>query len=321
MSAKKRMTKKQRKRLAGLVLSLVVICAAGLMTLGGLDISPLTEAFPALKELFPQEASTPVVSLPAQGHLRVHFLDVGQGDCVLIQGPESTVMLDGGESEYGPGILEYLRSQGVEEIDYYINSHPHSDHYGGILEVLESIPAETFCIGSIPEDIYPTTRGYEKLVDYLASSGTQVRTLLPGDTLDLGGGGILTVLGPVEEYSDLNNISLVSRLDFGETAFLFCGDAEKEPEGDLLESGAYLQADVWMVPHHGSNTGADPDFLEAVSPEYAVISVGRDNDYGHPGEEMLDLLSQRGITLLRTDLQGTAVFDSDGENLSVSTQK
>ena len=320
MSAKKRLTKKQRKKLLGLALALVVIAVAGIMTLAGGDISPLVEAFPALGELFPQEAEIPV-SLPAEGHLRVHFIDVGQGDCVLIQGPEKTLMMDGGEAEYGAAIVEYLQSQGVERIDYYVNTHPHADHYGGIQEVMEAIPTGAFCPGPIPEDIFPTTRGYERLLDYLEESGTEVRLLQPGDTLDLGGGGVLTILGPVAEYSDLNNISLVSRLDFGESSFLFCGDAETGPEEDLLEAGAYLSADVWMVPHHGSSTGADPDFLAAVGPSYAVISVGQDNDYGHPHEEMLELLAQGEITVLRTDLRGTVVFDTDGTDLTVSTQR
>ena len=319
MSAKRRLTKRQRKKLLGLLAALAVVAAAGIMTLLGQDISPLTEAFPALEEIFPREAEAPV-SLPAEGHLRVHFLDVGQGDCVLLQGPEKTVMIDGGEAEYGASIADYLRSQGVEEIDYYINTHPHSDHYGGIREVMEAVPTGAFCPGPIPEDIFPTTRGYEKLLDYLEESGTEVRLLQPGDSLELGGGGVLTVLGPLEEYGDLNNISLVSRLDFGEVSFLFCGDAETKPEGDLLEAGAYLAADVWMVPHHGSRTGADPDFFAAVDPDYAVISAGKDNDYGHPHEEMLELLATGEVQVLRTDLRGAVVFDTDGEELTLSTQ-
>ena len=213
----------------------------------------MVEYFPFLEEIFPQERIP--AAAPASGdRLRVHILDVGQADCILIQGPEKTMVIDGGESKNGPDIIRYLRDQGVERIDFYLNTHPHADHYGGIVQVMEAIPTGEFFHHPPPEAYTPTTRGYQKLLQYLIDSKTKTTILNPGDTIDLGGGAVLTCLAPLEEYDDMNNNSLVERLVYGERAILFTGDAEKKSESAILESGAELSADVYSVPHHGSST-------------------------------------------------------------------
>ena len=243
----------------------------------------------------------------------------GTCDCILIQGPEKTMVIDGGEADYAETIIGYLGDQGVTEIDYYLNTHPHADHYGGITRVMEAIPTHEFFHHPVPEEHTPTTRGYQKLLAYLAEHKGETKTTVldPGDTLDLGGGAVLTILAPLEEYDDMNNNSLVGRLVFGETAFLFTGDAEKKSENAILASGVELSADVYSVPHHGSSTGMTKKFLEAVSPDYATISVGMNNDYGHPHRETVEKLSEAGIPCLRTDLDGNIVFISDGKELAL----
>ena len=321
---KRRLTQAQKKKLISLVVVVVVIAAAGILTYNGRSIQPLIEYFPFLEEIFPQQ-NVPAGAPASPGEegvaLRVHILDVGQADCILIQGPEKTMVIDGGESSDIRLIVRYLRDQGVGAIDYYLNTHPHSDHYGGITQVMEAIPTGEFLYHPVPEEHTPTTRGYQKLISYLAESKTKTTVLDPGDTVALGNGAVLTILAPLEEYDDMNNNSLVGRLTYGENAFLFTGDAEKKSEKVILESGAELRANVYSIPHHGSNTGMTQKFLDAVNPQYATISVGKDNDYGHPHQETIERLQKAGVPCLRTDLYGAIVFTSDGRTLTVESEK
>ena len=319
---KLRLTPTMKKRLFAILLVLAVVGLTAFLAGRGENVQPLMEYFPFLKEIFPQENVPAAAPAPMEGiALRVHILDVGQADCILIQGPEKVLVIDGGESGNAPGIVEYLRDQGVERIDYYLNTHPHSDHYGGISQVMQAIPTGEFFHHPVPEPYTPTTRSYQKLLQYLTDSKTKTTILDPGDTLDLGGGAILTILAPLEGYEDMNNNSLVGRLTFGERAFLFTGDAEKKSERAILESGVDLSADVYSVPHHGSNTGVTQKFLDEVKPRYATISVGKDNDYGHPHRDTIQRLSDGKIPCLRTDVYGNIVFETDGKTLTVTTDK
>ena len=319
------LTKAQRKKVASIALAAVVVCAAWGLTQTGHSIQPLVEYFPFLEEFFPQQPESRPAAAPVTdgAGLRVHILDVGQADCILIQGPEKTMVIDGGEADDADTIIGYLGDQGVTEIDYYLNTHPHADHYGGITRVMEAIPTREFFHHPVPEEHTPTTRGYQKLLAYLAEHKGETKTTVldPGDTLDLGGGAVLTILAPLEEYDDMNNNSLVGRLTYGENAFLFTGDAEKKSEKVILESGAELRANVYSIPHHGSNTGMTQKFLDAVNPQYATISVGKDNDYGHPHQETIERLQKAGVPCLRTDLYGAIVFTSDGRTLTVESEK
>ncbi len=316
-----KLTKAQKKKLFSILVVLVVVCIAGFLSHRGESIQPLVEYFPFLEEIFTQESVPAGAPVMDGAGLRVHILDVGQADCILIQGPEKVLVIDGGESGDASTIIQYLQKQGVERIDYYLNTHPHSDHYGGITQVMQAIPTGEFFHHPVPEEHTPTTRSYQKLIQYLLDSKTKTTVLDPGDTLDLGGGAVLTILAPLEGYEDMNNNSLVGRLTFGERAFLFTGDAEKKSEKAILESGVELSADVYSIPHHGSNTGMTQKFLDQVKPQYATISVGKDNDYGHPHRDTIQRLSEGEVPCLRTDLLGNIVFETDGKTLSLSTDR
>ncbi len=316
-----KLTKAQKKKLFSILVVLVVVCIAGFLSHRGESIQPLVEYFPFLEEIFPQESVPAGAPVMDGAGLRVHILDVGQADCILIQGPEKVLVIDGGESGDASTIIQYLQKQGVERIDYYLNTHPHSDHYGGITQVMQAIPTGGVFHHPVPEEHTPTTRSYQKLIQYLLDSKTKTTVLDPGDTLDLGGGAVLTILAPLEGYEDMNNNSLVGRLTFGERAFLFTGDAEKKSEKAILESGVELSADVYSIPHHGSNTGMTQKFLDQVKPQYATISVGKDNDYGHPHRDTIQRLSEGEVPCLRTDLLGNIVFETDGKTLSLSTDR
>jgi len=319
----RRLTRSQRQKAAAIAVVLVVAGVAWGMMSAGHSIQPLVDYFPFLGEIFPQAVPNIPASAPAAegAVVRVHILDVGQADCILVQGPEKTLVIDGGEEENGAGIVQYLRDQGVERIDYYLNTHPHADHMGGITWVMRAIPTEEFFHHPVPEQYTPTTRGYQKLMQYLVDNKVKTTVLGPGDTLDLGGGAVITYLAPLEEYDDMNNNSLVGRLTFGNRAFLFTGDAEKKSESAILKSGVELSADVYSVPHHGSSTSTSQAFLDAVSPEIATISVGKYNDYGHPHRETLEKLAAANVTCLRTDLLGNIVITTDGDSLDITTDR
>ena len=175
----------------------------------------------------------------------------------------------------------------------------------------------------VPRSLTPTSKTYERLLDEIADTDLKVAKAQPGIKYDLGGGAMLTVLGPMDEYrDDLNENSVVCRLDFGETSFLFTGDASRQSENDLVKAyGDGLSADVLKLGHHGSDTSSQEKWLNAVDPEVAVCCVGWDNTYGHPSPEVLERLEKRGVTLYRTDRNGTVVVTSDGEQLAVQTEK
>ncbi len=258
--------------------------------------------------------------LPGSDSVSVHFIDVGQGDSILISGGGENVLIDAGENDHGSTVLAYLAENGVEKLDLAVGTHPHSDHIGGMDTVLEGIKVDQLVMPDVPESIVPTTRTYLSVLDAADETGTELAYSYPGDSYSLCG-GTFTVLGPVEDYKDLNNESLVIRFDYGNTSFLFTGDQEAAAEKDLLASGAKLSADVLKVGHHGSRTSTSEEFLSAVSPEIAVIECGSGNDYGHPHTEITDRLDESGITVYRTDLSGNIVISSDGNKLSVKTDK
>lgn len=247
--------------------------------------------------------------------LEVHVIDVGQADCMLLRCGGQTLLLDGGNVEDSRLVVRYLLEQGVEELDYVVNTHPHEDHVGGLDGVMAVFP-----VGAV----YGTTttyasQCYDTFLHYVDQQGLTVRRPEPGAQLALGDATV-TFLGPCRTYAETNNTSLVLRVDFGETSFLFTGDMEQDAEADLVSSGAYLEADVLKVGHHGSSTSTSQDFLEAVHPQYGVISCGEGNSYGHPHQETLSRLEQADVQLYRTDQCGTVRITSDGTSISFRTE-
>ena len=258
---------------------------------------------------------------PAQGELRIQMLDVGQGDSFLLQTASRAVLIDSGEEEYGDLVSACLESQGVEKLDLVIVTHPHSDHMGSMAQIVEDWPVEEFLMPAVSPDLVPTSRVYENLLDALEDKGLSITPPQPGAVYDLGSGARLTILGPVEEYDDLNDWSVVCRVDFGSTSALFTGDMEKTAEKDLLEAGVQLDADLLKVGHHGSSTSTSDAFLRAVSPQAAFISCGLDNRYGHPNQSTLDALEEAGVEIWRTDVSGQVTAVLDGTSISITARK
>lgn len=248
-------------------------------------------------------------AVPAAGsELRVDFIDVGQGDSTLVEKDGHFMLIDAGEREQGDTVVSYLKTRGVKKLDYVIGTHPHADHIGGLEKVIK-----TFDIGKVvlPEKEH-TIITYERLLTAIEDKNLKVTLPHVGDTYQLGGASFL-ILAPNGDYGDnLNNWSVGIRITYGENSFVLCGDAEKAAEADIVAGGLPLKADVLKLSHHGSSTSSSAPFMDRVDPDYAVISCGKNNDYGHPHKEILEMLKEKNIKALRTDQLGTIVALSDG---------
>lgn len=254
-----------------------------------------------------------------EGELEVHFLDVGNADCILVRQGEQNMLIDAAERDNGEEIIRYLAQQGVQKLDLVIATHPHADHIGGMAEVINRFPVSRFVMSFMPDEATPTTLVYTRMLEALDAQGVQVDEAIPGDVYELGTAR-LQILAPYESVDDANDISVVSRLTFGERAFVFTGDTGKGVEKQMLEGPYTLRADVLKLSHHGSNTGNSERFLYEVMPQYAVITCGEGNSYGHPHQEVLDRVLRREIQPLRSDVHGTIVFTTDGTELTVRTE-
>lgn len=250
----------------------------------------------------------------------VHFIDVGQGDCMLIRCDGADILIDAGENNQGDTVNAYLDKIGVEDLDLVIGTHAHSDHIGGMDIVLSAYQADAVVLPPMKESVIPTTRTYEDLLYAIGGQGLEITTAVPGDTYTFGD-GTLEILGPVKEYDDLNDTSVVCRFQYGQVSFLFTGDMEADAEADLLQSGADVQADFLKLGHHGSSTSTSEDFLRAVNPSVCLIEVGEGNSYNHPHAETMALVEEFGCKIFRTDLNGSIVVQTDGENWDITTEK
>lgn len=243
--------------------------------------------------------------------LTVHYLDVGQGDCILAECDGEYMLIDAGDNDQGTKIQNYLTKQGVKKLKYAVGTHPDADHIGGLDVILYKFACGTVMMPDMTKD----TATYRDVVDTMKQKKYKNTVPEPGDSFKLGS-AVCTVLGPTKSYEDANNNSIVLMVEHGENRFLFMGDAEEEEEADILKSGADVEADVLKAGHHGSRYSSSKKFLEAVSPEYAVISCGENNSYGHPHAETLNNLRAMGVEVFRSDEQGTIVAVSDGSKIT-----
>lgn len=250
------------------------------------------------------------------GTLTVTWLDVGQGDAAVIQCGGQSMLIDGGKPEKSSYIYAWMQQHGLSYLDVIVATHVDADHIGGLSGALNYASVGTaYC----PETT-GTTETFQSFVKYLAQRGKQITVPTAGETFALGGAQI-QILGPLHRAEDSNDNSIVLKVSFGATSFLFTGDAERAEEQDLLNAGVNLQSTVLKVGHHGSDTSTSYPFLRAVAPQYAVISVGAGNSYSHPTEAVLSRLRDAGVTTFRTDMQGEITAVSDGQTINFSTAK
>ena len=252
------------------------------------------------------------------GKLSVYFLDVGQGDSTLVLFSDKTILVDAGESEMGDRVVSDLKALGVKRIDLLVATHPHSDHIGGMQKVLAAFPVGQVLDSGLPH----TSSTYEHFLETIDQKNIPYRVAEQGQTINIDPALMVFVLSPPKERfgDDPNTNSVVLRISYGTVAFLLAGDMGGEGEGSLVRSGYPLDAGILKVGHHGSYSSTSPSFLARVRPETAIIPAGKDNPFGHPHQQTLDLLKGTGVTVYRTDRDGTIVIRSNGMSYSVKTE-
>jgi len=267
---------------------------------------------------------TPAPPPPTGGTLTVAFLDIGQGDSILIRSPNGmTMLIDGGNSDNDATqvILPKLSEWGADRLDVMVATHPDADHVGGLPEVLETFPVETVALtGQVH-----STQIYERLLTDIRDLNIAAILTRTGTSIPFDPAVSVEVLGPDDEFvqdeDDRNNASIVIRLTYGSVSFMFTGDAEDAEEEAILASGADLRSAILKVGHHGSRSSTSEPFLAAVDPQIGMISASADNRYGHPHQEVLDQLEQAGVQIYRTDQNGTITITTDGSTIDVETDR
>lgn len=277
--------------------------------------------FLAVKEMniFPSTvmeapAAEKIESTRLEGEMKVHYIDVGQGDCIFIELPNGeTMLIDAGEYDEVDGAVTYIHNNGYDTLDYVIATHPHSDHIGGMKTIFDNFNVKNAYLSPA----ISTTKTYEYMLEAIQNSDAKAHKAFAGTEIISEDNLSAIVVAPAtdnpDDYTDnLNDSSVILKITYGETSFLFTGDAEKAEE-DAIRTN--IKCDVLKIGHHGSRTSTSANFLKKVEPKYAIISVGEGNEYGHPTEEVLKRLEERNIEVYRTDLMGTIVVTSDGKNI------
>ncbi|GAA0348562.1 ComEC/Rec2 family competence protein [Bacillus horti] len=262
-----------------------------------------------------EQNETSVVHRPIpDGELMVHYIDVGQGDATLLVSSEATMLIDTGRHD-GQETINYLREQGIKEIDLVVGTHAHADHIGQLAAIMNGFDVREVWMSGEPH----TSKTFEDALDAIARSSADYYEPRAGEEFQVGDLTI-TVVSPKELIGDLNESSISMRIDYGEVSFLFTGDAEEGMEEEMLRSGLPLQADIFHLGHHGSSTSNTEEFLQRVNPKIAIYSAGKDNSYGHPHNEVIDRLEQLNIEYYGTDFSGTIIINTDGQTYTLETE-
>ena len=251
--------------------------------------------------------------------MQVHFIDCGQGDCTLITCGGEAMLVDCGEMDDKNTVINYIKAQGVTAFKYIIVTHPHTDHMGEMTDILKTFKTEKFIMPKVPDSMTPTIMRYEKMLKQVKEQGLSV-TWSGDDTYKLGSAEVKTFT-PKKEQEDLNNYSTLVKVTCAGKSVLITGDCEQAEEKDIMSQGFDLRADILKIAHHGSYKATSYEFLETVVPQYAVISCGKDNDYGHPHDSTMKRIRKKVKNIYITRDNGNVVFDCTSGGISVKTQK
>ena len=251
--------------------------------------------------------------------MSVHFIDVGQGDCTVIklEGGQS-IIIDSGEAVHAPYIKRYLKSENIRRFDLCVVTHPHSDHYGGMAQILEDYPADKTILPKIPSKLLPDDNYYLDFISACNKYSDEVDFASAGQKIKIGGAEI-TVLGPVGSYDDLNDMSIVLKVSVGDASFIITGDCSKDEEKDIISrfGEQEIKCSVLRLAHHGSDDSTGDEWLNAADPDAAVISVGKNNRYSHPSASTLAKLDSKGIRYYRTDICGDIIMKVTDDNIEI----
>ncbi|AXH52807.1 ComEC/Rec2 family competence protein [Clostridium perfringens] len=252
--------------------------------------------------------------VPKDSELMISYMDVGQGDAAYIKVNGNDILIDAGPRSNSKELLEQLKAKNIDDFELVIATHPHEDHIGGMVDVFKEYEVKAFYSPKITH----TTKTYENLVKAVKDEGLKTKELKGGTVIDLGEGAKFEVFTPQKsEYEELNDYSPIMKLSFGDTSYLFTGDAEKLAEEEALAKyKTSLDSDVIKFGHHGSSSSSSNAFIEAVSPKYGIISCAKDNKYGHPHRETLDIIKKYNIKTFRTDTDGEIILTSDGKSIN-----
>ena len=291
MKKKKKSSQPSMAKYSWLIAAVLIVLYGIYLLLGGAD------------KAGPKTAESPDFS--------VIFIDVGQADAALLRCEGETMLIDGGNAADSSTIYTVLEKNGVTHLDYVICTHAHEDHVGGLAGALQNCTADKiYC----PVTDYDS-KAFRNFVKYAEKQCREITVPRPGEEFAFGG-AVVDILACDPTASETNNSSIVAKITYGEISFLFTGDAEEEVERMLLEQNADLSATVLKVGHHGSSSSTSDWFLNEVMPRYAVISVGKDNSYGHPDEKVLSRLRDADVTVFRTDEAGDVICTSDGKTVT-----
>lgn len=244
--------------------------------------------------------------------LSVYFIDVGQADCILIKENDKNMLIDAGNNEDGEKLVTYFKGLNIDKFDYVIATHAHEDHIGGMDDIINNFEVTNFYM----PDVLTTTKTFEDLLNALLNNNIKYDTFDIDEEFDFGN-SYVNVIYVGDDSNDLNDTSIVMKLTYGNNSFLFTGDMTSKVEKKVLNKN--IQSDVLKVAHHGSNYSSTNNFLSLVNPKYAVISVGKNNSYNHPSKSTLNSLNNKNIKVYRTDINGTIIVNSDGNNLDFKT--
>lgn len=298
------MTKKQKKQLIEAIL-VIIITIISIYFNNEKEVQSTTTQ---------NRKTEQVINTSAADNLKVHFIDVGQADSILIEQNNEYMLIDAGNNEDGPLLVNYFNNLGITSFKYVFGTHAHEDHIGGLDEIIENFTIENFYM---PE-VITTTKTFEDVLDALEAKQVAFQTPKINDELTLKDSKI-KVLSILNDDEDLNDTSIVLRLKYGTTSFLFTGDASSTIEKNILNKE--IQSDVLKLGHHGSRYSTSKEFLKKVSPTYAIISVGKNNSYNHPHSEVFKRLNEQNVKIYRTDEQGTIIAESNGTIINFTTIK
>lgn len=299
------MNDKKLNKLIRIIIGLVILIV---VTIQGNLFNNVSNATASIND----STKSDKIDAKVEGNLSVSFIDVGQADSVLIRNGNYNMLIDAGNNEDGEKLVNYFKSLGIEEFTYVFATHPHEDHIGGMDDIINNFKIDNYYMSNK----LSTTKTFTDVLDALDGRNLKYTVPNKGDTLKLGDANI-KVIYPGDDKSNINDSSIVLKIIYGKNSFLLTGDATSNVERKIYNED--IKSDVLKVAHHGSSYSSTDVFLDRVKPYYAVISVGKNNIYNHPSNKTLEKLNKRNIKVYRTDLDGTIVFISDGDNLSVQT--